>query len=238
MLRLKYPFGPVPNVEAKIYWRYNEQWEREVIITWEQQDGIGFSRERLENMHLPGLKEAMETLERRHAKIEYKSLPGKGYIATIRYPNMDFYSEGNTPELFDWQMRILVIDPDQKFIDQVFDQYTPIGYIVEEATDSEAGLEIFRKEKIHLTIVDEHMPGSAIDGAEVIRRIKETDSAACCVMTTFSEEDKTSQARARELGVIAYYVKPFNIERLNFTITETRGVFKLRDIVNQWSTIT
>jgi CheY-like chemotaxis protein len=227
----------VPNIEARISWRYNERWEREVTITWEQQDGLGFSQKELEEAHLWSLKEAQETLENRHGKFEYKAQPGKGHVLTLTYPNLDFYAEGDTPESFSWQMRILVIDPDQKFIDQIFNKYTPLKYIIEEATDSEAGLKIYQKEQVHLTIVDEHMPGSSITGAEVIRRIREMDSAACCVMTTSREEDWASLNRARELGVISYYVKPFNIERLNFTITEARGIFKLRDIVQRASTL-
>ena len=238
-MQLKYPFGHVPDIEAKISWRYNEHWEREVIITWEQQDGLGLSREDLERTPLwEKLKQAKAVVEGMHGVFEYQPQPGKGHVLTMHYPHLDLYGEGDKPSSFSWQMRILVIDPDQKFIDQIFNKYTPLRYIIEEATDSEAGLEIFRKEKVHLTIVDEHMSGSLINGSEVIRRIREMDSAACCIMTTSSEEDKASQDRARELGVIAYYVKPFNLERINFSITETRGIFKLRDIVKQWSTLT
>ena len=238
-MRLKYPFGYVPNIEAMISWQYNEHWEREVIITWQQQDGLGFSWEEFQE-YFPGnkLKNAKEVVEGMQGTFEYKPIPGNGHVLAIRYPHLDLYGEGEKPPSFTDQFRILVIDPDQKFIDQVFYAYTPRGYFIHEATDSLKGLEIFQKEQIHLTIIDEHMPGSSINGAEVARRIKEMDSAACCVMTTFSEEDKASQDRARELGVIAYYVKPFNIERINFSITETRGVFKLRDIVKQWSTLT
>lgn len=237
-MRLKYPFGYLPDIEARVSWQYNEHWEREVIIAWQQKDGLGFSWEELQEC-FPGnkLTEAKKVVEGMYGVFRYEAQPGKGHVLTLRYPKLDFYAEGDQPSSFSWQMRILVIDPDQKFIDQVFNKYTPLKYIIEEATDSEVGLEIFRKEKVHLTIVDEHMPGSMINGTEVIRRIKEMDSAACCVMTTFGEEDKASQDRARELGVIAYYVKPFNLARLNFSITETRGVFKLRDIVSQWSRI-
>jgi CheY-like chemotaxis protein len=237
MLPLKYPFGSLPNIEARISWRYNEYWQREVIITWKQLDGLGFSQKELEGAHLWKLKGAKEIVEDMQGVFEYQAQPGKGYVLTLRYPKLDFYGEGEKPSSFTGQMRILVIDPGQKLIDQLFNKYTPLGYIIEEATDSLRGLEIFQKEKIHLSIVDEHMPGSPINGVETIRRIKEMDPEACCIMTTFSEEDKASQDRARQLGVIAYYVKPFNIERINFSITETRGVFKLRDIVRQWSTM-
>jgi CheY-like chemotaxis protein len=238
-MRLKYPFGNVPDIEARISWHYNENWEREVIITWHQKDGLGFSWEEIQEYFPENkLKEAKAVVEGMRGVFEFQPQPGKGHVLTLRYPKLDFYAEGDKPESFSWQMRILVIDPDQNFIDQVFNKYTPLKYIVEEATDGEAGLEIFRKEEVHLTIIDEHMPGSSINGVEVIQRIKNMDSAACCVMTTFSGEDKASQDRARKLGVIAYYVKPFNFERLNFSITETRGVFKLRDIVKQWSMFT
>ena len=237
-MRLKYLFGPVPDIEARISWRYNEHWQREVIITWEQQDGLGLSREDLERTPLwEKLKQAKTVVEGMHGVFEYQPQPGKGHVLTMRYPHLDLYGEGDKPSSFNWQMRILLIDPDQKFIDQVFNKYTPLGYIIEEATDSLTGLEIFRKEKIHLSIVDEHMPGSSVNGAQTIRKIRKIDPEACCIMTTFSEEDKASQDRARELGVIAYYVKPFNIQRINFSITETRGVFKLRDIVKRASTL-
>jgi len=235
---LKYPFGPVPDIDARVSLRYNELWQREVVITWQQQDGLGLSREDFERTPFwEKLKEAKAIVEGMHGVFEYQPLLGKGHVLTIRYPALDLYGEGEKASSFSGPMRILVIDPAQEFIDEVFNTYTPKGHIVEEATDSLTGLEIFRKEKIHLSIVDEHLSGASINGVETIRKIREIDPEACCIMTTRSEEDQHSQAQARNLGVIAYYVKPFNIQRINFSITETKGVFKLRDIVKQWSTM-
>lgn len=171
------------------------------------------------------LKEAKAVVEDMHGVFQYESQAGKGHVFTIRYPELDLYDIGQEAS-FSGPMRILV-----------FDTYTPKGHIVEEATDSEAGLEIFRKEKIHLTIVDEHLPGASANGIETIHKIHEIDPQGCCVMTTKNEEDKASQTQAREIGVIAYYVKPLNIERIDFSITETKGFFKLREEVKKWSTI-
>lgn len=238
-MRLKYPFGHIPNIETRISWRYDENWEREVTITWQQQDGLGFSWEEFQE-YFPGnkLKNAKEVVEGMQGIFEYKPLPGEGHVITIKYPHLDLYGEGEKPESFTELFKMLVIDPDQKFIDKVYYTYTPRGHIIEEATNSLSGLEIFRKEQMHLTIIDEHMNGPSIDGVEVIRKIKEMDPEACCVMTTLSEEDKASQDRARELAVMAYYVKPLNIERINFSIMETRGMFRLRDLMKQFSTWT
>jgi CheY-like chemotaxis protein len=208
-----------------------------LTIAWEQKDGLGLRQEELEAAHILDMTKIKEVVEGMRGMVEYEAQPGKGHILTLRYPHLDFYAAGENPESYSRQMRILVIDPEQNFIDRTFDKYAPLQYIVDEATDSETGLELFKREEVHLTIIDEHMPGSFINGAETIRRIKALDSAACCVMTTFSEEDKVSMQRARELGVIAYYVKPFNLDRLLFSITEARGVLKLRDIVKQWSTL-
>jgi CheY-like chemotaxis protein len=237
-MRLKYPFRHIPNIETRISWRYDENWKREVTITWQQEDGLGLSWDEFLEC-FPGIKlmRAKKVVEAMKGIFEYRPMPGKGHVLTIRYPYLDLYGEGEKPESFTGLFRILVIDPDQKFIDKVFDAYTRRGCIIEEATDSLKGLEIFHKEQIHLTIIDEHMKGSSIDGVEAISKIKQMDPEACCVMTTFSEEDKVSQEGARELAVIGYYVKPLNIERINFSIMETRGVFRLRDIVNQWSTM-
>lgn len=238
-MRLKYPFGNIPNIEARISWRYDKNWEREVTVTWQQQDGIGLSWEEFQE-YFPGnkLKNAKEVVEGMQGTFEYRPLPGKGHVITIKYPHLDLYGEGEKPESFTDLFKILVIDPDQEFINKVYDTYTPRGYVIEEATDSLSGLKIFREEQMHLTIIDEHMKGSSIDGAGVIREIKKIDPEACCVMTTFSEEDEASQERARGLAVIGYFVKPLNMERINISIMETRGIFRLRDILKEWSTWT
>jgi CheY-like chemotaxis protein len=234
---LKYPFGPVPAVEARISLQYDEHWQREVVITWQQDDGLGLNLEELkESIFWDKFQEAKNTVESEQGIFHYKPYPGKGHTLTIRYPKLDLYAIGEKAS-FDEPMKLLVIDNDQNFIDQVYDAYTPKGCIVHEATNSQTGLEIFSKEKIHLSIVDEHMPGSLINGAETIRKIREMDPQGCCIMTTRSEEDNVSQAQARRLGVIAYYVKPLNMQRINFSITETKGFFKLRDEVKQWSTL-
>jgi len=232
---LPYPFGPVPDVEACVSLRYNQHWKREIVIIWQQQDGLGLSWEDFEKTPLfEKYRKAKKTVEGMQGIFDYQTLPGKGHVLTIRYPELDLYDIGQKAR-FSGPLKILIIDPDQNFINQVFDTYTLRGCIVHDATSTHTGLEIFQKEKPHLVIIDEHMPGSSINGVEAIGKIRQNDPQACCIMTTKSEEDQNSQAQARGLGVIAYYVKPFNIERINFSISETKGFFKLRDTVKQWS---
>lgn len=234
---LKYPFGSIPGIETKVSLQYNEYWQREVIITWQQQDGLGLSKENLEKTPIgEELKGAKAIVEGMHGIFQYTPQAGKGFVVTIRYPELDLYNIGKKAA-FSGPMRILVIDPDPKFIDQVYDTYTPRGCIVQAARDGHGALEIYRKQEIHLSIVDEHLSGSSFNGIDTIRKILDIDPEACCIMTTRSEEDEHSQAQARNLGVIAYYVKPFNIERINYSITETKGFFKLREDVKKWSTL-
>ena len=65
---------------------------------------------------------------------------------------------------------ILTID-DEDFIRQSFCAYLEdFGYTVFEAANGREGLDVFRKEKINLILVDLRMP--EIDGLEVLDTVK------------------------------------------------------------------
>lgn len=65
------------------------------------------------------------------------------------------------------------------------------------------------------------MPYSPIDGIEVLKRIKDIDKNANCVMITCID-DKQAIVRSKELGALHYIPKPFETEEVNKCIDEVK----------------
>ncbi|MBM3246912.1 MAG: response regulator, partial [Candidatus Omnitrophica bacterium] len=62
-----------------------------------------------------------------------------------------------------------------------------------------------------------------IDGVEVLRRIKEIDKDAVCIMVTrVTEKEKVEQSR--RLGAAAYILKPLELEDLDKAISEAAKI--------------
>lgn len=84
------------------------------------------------------------------------------------------------------------------------------GYVITEAATGEAAVEIVRKEKPDLVLLDVNMPG--IGGIAAAREIREMIEAPIIMLTVRSgERDKVL---ALDAGADDYVVKPFGIEEL------------------------
>ena len=66
---------------------------------------------------------------------------------------------------------ILVVDDDEPTRASMRAMLEPVGYNVIEATDGEAGLNLYRQEQVDLVVMDILMPGK--EGIETIRELKE-----------------------------------------------------------------
>ena len=76
--------------------------------------------------------------------------------------------------------------------------------VIAEAQDGEAAVELFRKERPDVSLVDLRMP--IVDGAEVVERIRrEFPDAVLVVLTTFDTDDDVD--RALLAGAKAYLLK-------------------------------
>ncbi|MFN3698953.1 MAG: ANTAR domain-containing response regulator [Dictyoglomus sp.] len=80
------------------------------------------------------------------------------------------------------------------------------GYeVVGEAADGQTAIEIARKLKPDVIIMDIRMPN--LDGIEAAKILTQEDIAPIIFLTAYS--DKELVEKAKEVGVIAYIVKPF-----------------------------
>lgn len=119
--------------------------------------------------------------------------------------------------------KLLVVD-DEFRIRQIIRKYAEFeGHTVEEATDGMAAIEICRKNKYDLIIMDVMMP--ELDGFSACREIRKfTDTPVIMLSARGEEYDKI---HGFELGSDDYVVKPFSpkelMMRVNAVIKRTRG---------------
>jgi len=109
--------------------------------------------------------------------------------------------------------KILVIEDEPEEIEVLIQTLKKSGYIVYGAQTGEEGLDIFRKVKPALVLLDILLPG--IDGWEVLRRIKTgpLSKKTPVVMITAKSSD-TDKATGYEIGADFYITKPYNITKI------------------------
>lgn len=116
---------------------------------------------------------------------------------------------------------ILVVDDAKTMRDALKDTLSPAGFEVVEAEDGEQALDRLRQHQIDLVISDLNMPG--MDGMTLCRHIKEQGYAAPIFMLT-TQANPDLKARAKELGVMAWIVKPHKDEILLKGIRKVLGL--------------
>ena len=120
-------------------------------------------------------------------------------------------------------LKLLVVDDEEGIVDFIKKIYSRKGFITFGATDGVTAVEIFKKERPQVSLIDIHMPYSPIDGVETLRQIKEVDKNATCIMVTrITEKDKVEQSK--QFGAAAYILKPLELEDLDKAISEAAKI--------------
>ena len=105
---------------------------------------------------------------------------------------------------------ILVVDDEPQIRRVMRTTLSSNGYAVVEAKSGEEALEVIRKERPELVLLDLNMPG--MGGLEVCREIRDQSDIAIIMLTVRnSEHDKVL---ALDAGADDYVVKPFSMEEL------------------------
>jgi DNA-binding response OmpR family regulator len=112
------------------------------------------------------------------------------------------------PDLAD--RRVLVVEDDDTVREVVRTYLEAAAFIVDEATDGFAALDLIATRTPDLVVLDRMLPG--IDGAEVCRRIREKDDIPVILLTALgSPEDRIG---GLESGADDYIAKPFSPREL------------------------
>ena len=110
-------------------------------------------------------------------------------------------------------MHALVID-DSKSIRSILAKILlGVGFTVEEATNGLEALDLIKKEKVDLALVDWNMPD--MDGCEFIQEVRKNSAYKDMrMMMVTTETAITKVAEALEAGADEYIMKPFTKEMI------------------------
>ena len=101
--------------------------------------------------------------------------------------------------------RILVVEDDEQIRDGIEIYLKSQGYEVSKAGDGIEGLEVLKKEKIHLAIVDVMMP--RMDGIHMVMRLRKEYDFPVIMLSAKSEE--VDKIMGLNVGADDYVTKPF-----------------------------
>src|SRR5436309_2532969 len=106
--------------------------------------------------------------------------------------------------------RILVADDESALLDFVSRNLRARGFEVIEAHNGLEALNLWEHEHPDLLVLDVMMP--RLDGLEVCRRVRETDTVPIIVLTALDAE--SDRVAALDMGADDYLTKPFGVEEL------------------------
>ena len=126
--------------------------------------------------------------------------------------------------------KILTVD-DQMGVDSFFYEFfTARNYEVLNALNGKYALEIVKKEKPRIILLDIKMQG--MDGIETLQKIREIDKEAVIIMVT-AVKDEDVMKKAMELGADDYITKPLSLDYLDKVVLMKFMNLQLRDLNKQ-----
>ncbi|MEQ8189362.1 MAG: response regulator transcription factor [Candidatus Eremiobacterota bacterium] len=108
-------------------------------------------------------------------------------------------------------MKIILIDDDEKLLNLLDEYLSTSDLEVYKATSGIKGLEMIKKEKFDIAVLDVMMPG--LDGIETLKEIMKSHSYLPVIMLT-ARGDETDRIVGLEVGADDYMVKPFSPREL------------------------
>jgi len=108
-------------------------------------------------------------------------------------------------------IKFLVVDDEPGVVDQVKELLVLRQYAVVTATSGEKALELVKKEKPNIVVLDIRMPG--ITGMDVLKEIKKNYPKIRVIMLT-GVEDESTKNMAMALGASGYLTKPYSYSEL------------------------
>lgn len=109
--------------------------------------------------------------------------------------------------------KVLVIDDEEDIVTETKEILEKKGFTVFTALESNTGLDIFRREKPRICILDVHMPKSTMDGIKILEGIRKLDKNCYCIMLSRVDDQDKIEA-ARNLGANRYTLKPIDYPEL------------------------
>jgi two-component system, OmpR family, alkaline phosphatase synthesis response regulator PhoP len=123
--------------------------------------------------------------------------------------------------------KILIIEDEKILSDMYTEKFTQAGFSVISSSEAEGGLEVAKKEKPDLIILDMLLPKG--DGISFLQRMKEEPGLSFIPVVVFSNfDDPPTKKAAFSLGVKDYLIKT------NYTPQEI--IEKIKAILSSYQT--
>lgn len=129
---------------------------------------------------------------------------------------------------------ILVIEDEQKIAHWVKTYFEQAGFIVQLVADGAEGLEVVRRDKPDLVVLDLNLP--TMDGLDVCRAIRQDNTAVIAntpIIMLTARVEETDRLIGLELGADDYVTKPFSPKEL---VARARALFRRLDRIEQPTT--
>lgn len=113
------------------------------------------------------------------------------------------------------EIRILVVDDDEKLARMLADYLNTLGYHTALAFDGMEAVECFSAGSFQIVVTDMLMP--KMDGLELINQIKTLDPQALVVVMT-GQASIENAVNAMKNGAYDYFCKPFKLDELRSVV--------------------
>jgi DNA-binding NtrC family response regulator len=114
-------------------------------------------------------------------------------------------------------IRLLLVDDETQFLNAIAKRLKKRGFDIQTATNGPDAIEIARKEKFDIALLDLKMP--KMDGGEVLRALKKEHRYLEVVILT-GHGSLESAVELTKLGAFGYLPKPYEIEKLLQTLKD------------------
>ncbi|MDZ4121023.1 MAG: sigma-54 dependent transcriptional regulator [Candidatus Cloacimonadaceae bacterium] len=128
------------------------------------------------------------------------------------------------------QLRVLVLDDEQRLRDEMADYLEGQGYLVYCAAAPSEAFEILKLHEVDIAILDINLPEK--DGLTVLKEIKEVDPDLEVLIVT-GQGDMEKAITALRLGAVDFFTKPLRLAELVKSIERTKRFINLSRMYSQ-----
>lgn len=127
----------------------------------------------------------------------------------------------------DLNISVLTIDDEKGLADAIQRILISEGYSAFMEIDGQAAVNFYKANRPDITIIDVALADNSINGIEVLKKIKEIDANAVCVMATRITDELTVKM-AKDLGAFRYVLKPLTTDDIIYIVDEAAKVIRTR----------
>jgi PAS domain S-box-containing protein len=182
-----------------------------------------------------GLSVVYGILQSHQGFIDVESIVGKGTTFSLFFPATNIIGgkhqeELSTSELPHGTETLLIVEDEESLLAMLRKFLESHGYIIFEASDGEAALQLFARhhKEIALVLCDLGLP--KINGIEIFKKMKEIDAAVQVIITSGFFEPQI-KSELEKLGVKGFIPKPYNANQVILKIKEVLDKKKNNHIV-------